>query len=664
MINPDALLKENEIRKSRLFPDYDPVIGTGSLIERKPFQLSENDVIYLPVYMFEDEAIQAIINDFGNLEGAFELAESRGEGQELVNEFKALRCKYDFEFWAFSCVKIKPKKKVGKHSLVPFTLRPAQRKLLFILERERLAGKPIRIILLKARQWGGSTLIQIYMTWLQLFHYTEWNSAIVADVEDQARNVRSMLNRVITNHPAEIGKFTVSNFEGSAKIKQINERNSIIQLGSMQKPDSLRSFDFSMIHLTEIGLWKKTEGKSPDDVIQSLRGALSDEAGSLEALESTAKGVGNYFHNEWMKAEQGLSASIPVFVSWFEIELYMQPFNDEVEKRHFASTLSNYEVDVLWQAGATLEGIKWYRWKSSTMSDHWRMMSEFPTTPEEAFQSTGRRAFQPKYINNVRAMCVEPKYIGDLFADAQSGKEALNNIEFDETNNGRLKVWKLPTDMPDKYRNKTILHRFALFADIGGRSEEADKSDITVIDRLPLVEGGMPEVVANWNGNIDQDLFAWIAVQLAKFYDNGLLAVEVNSLDKEGNEGEHYLTVLDEIAPYYHNLFTRTTPDQIKQGIPNKYGFHTNRSTKPMLIDHLNKLLRESGYVERDSECVKEMDTYEIKPDGSYGAVEGCKDDRVMTRAGALWLALSYMPPVIVKERTVPKLIRTSTAMM
>lgn len=66
------------------------------------------------------------------------------------------RCRADFRYWAANAVKIRHKQ-TGR--IVPFLLNRAQRRVLHRLEAMRLSGRPIRIIMLKARQWGGSTHI-------------------------------------------------------------------------------------------------------------------------------------------------------------------------------------------------------------------------------------------------------------------------------------------------------------------------------------------------------------------------------------------------------------------------------------------------------------------------------------------------------------------------
>lgn len=70
-----------------------------------------------------------------------------------------------------------------------------------MLEDMRTAGKPIRLILLKARQWGGSTLVQIYMAWIQLVHCRNWNSVICAHLKESAANIKGMYSKLLANYP-------------------------------------------------------------------------------------------------------------------------------------------------------------------------------------------------------------------------------------------------------------------------------------------------------------------------------------------------------------------------------------------------------------------------------------------------------------------------------
>ena len=51
--------------------------------------------------------------------------------------------------------------------------------------------------------------------------------------------------------------------------------------------------------------------------------------------------------------------------------------------------------------------------------------------------------------------------------------------------------------------------------------------------------------------------------------------------------------IFDTISEYYDNLYSRTSSEKLREGLPAKYGFHTNRQTKPMLIANMIAIVRE-----------------------------------------------------------------------
>ncbi len=622
MVDIETLIEENKRRLAQRSDDYNPYTGEGSPIERVELRLSEKEHLLIPYYMADLEIVSGVMR---NRTLRAYAARRKMEYDKLLDILLHLRVCYDFEFWAATCGRIQDKQ---SKKIVPFIMRMAQRKLYKEMVVQLFEEKPVRIILLKARQWGGSTFVQIFMAWIQLFHRKAWHSVIVADVEEQSRNIRAMYTRLAQHHPAELFPINFRNYEGSSKNRVMEQRDCISYIGSMQKPDSLRSSDVMMAHLSEVGLWKETDGKKPEDMVQSIAGTVPLEPFSLIVMESTAKGVGNFFHREWQKAMGGSSGYTPIFIPWFEIEMYSLEFESEEERFSFALSLNEQEQHNF-AIGATLEALNWYRRKKHTDSyDDWRMCCEFPSTEHEAFQSTGRRAHPPIYISQMRKYCREPLYKGDMFADALYGRESINSsLRFEAFSGGEFWVWALPD------QKNTMKERYVVSMDIGGRTKDADWSVITVIDRYWLREGGVEECIATCRMHQDQDLAIWKAVQIAKYYHNALLVVEANSLNSKGSEGDHTLTILDEIKDIYYNLYCRTDPQKIIEGKAERYGFFTSRASKTDLVNQMNRRFREQGYIERDVRALDEADCYEIKEDGSYGAVEGGHDDIYMSRA-------------------------------
>ena len=85
-----------------------------------------------------------------------------------------------------------------------FKLTRPQRRFEEKLESLRKANKPIRLVLLKARQWGGSTTSQLYMAWLQLVHKVGLNSLIIAHQSKASAEIKDMFDRMIKAYPVAL----------------------------------------------------------------------------------------------------------------------------------------------------------------------------------------------------------------------------------------------------------------------------------------------------------------------------------------------------------------------------------------------------------------------------------------------------------------------------
>ena len=642
-MNREKIIETNKERLRAISAVYNPITGEGSTSVPRAWTSIEGfplEKMNLPASMYNEEFVQQLteLGATGYLRQVMKCETSSRNLIKLWLNFCLTRIRHDFEYWARSMTTISDK---GKGRDTAFTLNRPQRIYLKAMEELRLAGKPIDIILCKARQWGGSTLTQLYMLWIQLVHKRNWNSVICGDIEKQSSIVAGMLAKVISHYPtwATGGKqLTTSPYQGAQKTRVINWSNSRYSLGSAQKPDSLRSEDISMAHLTEVGLWKATHGRKPEDLVQSIFGAIASGPYTMKVIESTAKGVGNFFHRTWIDATDHRNNFTPVFIPWFSIDLYSKPI-DEKDYATFVSTMDDYEKE-LFRLGATLEAISWYRDKRREMPDEWRLFSEFPSTASEAFQSTGRRVFRTSYVNDIRSNCVPPLFVGDIVEDREGKSKFVPCLPGEDKGEDLLRVWLMPEKEP------SLRDRYIVTVDVGGTSNKADYSCILVADRIAMLDGGVPEIVACWHGHIEHDKLAWKAMEIARAYENALLVIEANTLETEGTEGNNFEYILNEISGKYNNLYSRTSLQEIRQGSPRRWGFHTNSSTKPMVINFLVKALRDGLYIERCIETTYELDLYEYKENGKeMGAIEGNHDDRVMATAILVWTCYNHPLP-------------------
>lgn len=426
----------------------------------------------------------------------------------------------------------------------------------------------------------------------------------------------------------------------------------MITIGTYNNPTSGRGGDMSCVHYSEVGLWEDTDGKTPEDIIRSISSSLLLAPLTIEVIESTANGMGNFYYRAYTAAKEGKSNRRAVFVPWFYIERYEIPVSD---KTAFAEWLLKHKDDDnppegcldpgkyywhLWEIGASFDAINWYIHKRKDYMDHADMAAEFPSDDVEAFKNSGKNVFSIYQLDKFKKGCKAPLYIGEVQGDAVQGKKSLDNLHFNNDHNGLLHIWKLPET------KKKISHRYITTVDIGGRSKGADYSDILVIDRYWMMYGGKPEVVAEWHGHIDHDLLAWKAAQIAKFYDNSLLVIESNTIETKDNDtdGDQSELIFNKLADCYDNLYMRKASEaKIKEGRVTEYGFHTNRKTKPVIISNMVACFRDESYIERSEEALAECSTYEKKPNGSFGATQGHHDDRVMTRAIGLYVCFCEM---------------------
>lgn len=688
----NKIISENDRRNNIIHAPFNPVTGEGSIGERSRIEIDDFaiPIQWIPIEMMRIPLVKKLakagsIRKF--LKEVLQVEPNDDDCTKVSRQFIRLRLKHDFPFCAATLMWIHNKQ--GGEDVL-FRLYYPQRILVERFERKRKANLPIRLVLLKARQWGGSTTTQLYMAWLQFFHRKGLNSLIIAHQGTASDEIKDMFDGMVKRFPVEflhqLGEAyndeepKMVNVGKSGSTYRVPQRNCKIKVGTAERPNGCRGGAYSLVHLSEVGLWTKTDGKSPEDIVRSACSGILAKPYTMIVMESTANGTGNFFHTEYTAAAapQINSQFEALFIAWFQIENYALPFNTQEGKVEFAKTLilnkdnqtvkSNREecgryLWSLWEKGATLEAINWYILERSGKNSFAVMAAEFPSDDTEAFVHSGSMVFDRYLVKNFKKYCKPPRFVGEVYADRDEGEDALKNLRFKEDRQGLLWIWAKP-ETDAEYE---ISDRYLTVVDIGGRSNKADWSVIVVFDRINMVDGSEPPaVVAQWYGHCDIDILAWKAAQIAAYYDNSLLVIESNTLETHDKErqvegGDQSQYVLNQIANIYPNLYARRqSEDEIRQGLPRKFGFHTNIATKPMIISTLVKVIRDRLYIERDERCLDEYNTYERKKNGAYGAIDGKHDDLLMTRAIGLHICFYEMDvprliPIVKKTTTKPR---------
>lgn len=660
------ILEENVERTRRLLADYDPVTGKGApgdrvLLTLPDFAIPEQ---YIPEEMMQNDFIREICKAGSIKKYQSDHPDMTEEGIET--RLRMIRHKYDFTFWAYFCIWIK--KKTGGRGR--FKLNYAQIVTLENCEDLRQSGKPINLVIDKARQWGGSTFCIFYQWWLTAKWDNYHSFAIAAHVQSASHNILVMLKEAIKSYPAwDLGLSKDSHLHLASMIggvsnafvvKDEHEEQvlpAVIYIGSAQVPDSLRSGDISGAHYSEVGVWPNTPEKRPEDLVADISGGMSKQrALSMQVMESTAKSADDYFHDVYMAARNGESNYRAVFIPWYYIPHDSLPVEDPeafVEwlvvnrKKDFRDgkwKMPGKYYWWLWEQGASLEGINWYRYEELNYTTRTQMVNEAPSSDIESFTAAGSKVFDIYDVERFAAKCKDPLYQGDLISEGKKGKEAIKDIRFVSREGGPLKIWEMPDDSP-------VSNRYVVAVDIGGPNPTSDFSSVRVLDRLMTMPefNGKPNVVAEMHYHTDHDLLAYDAMRLSAWYNNALLVIESNTLetkDKErdtGGNGSEY--ILDIVSEIYPNLYMRHNKEEdVGDKVVGKWGFHTNVDTKPKIIDNMRACLRDDLWYEPSKICCGEMASY-IDDHGKFTAPAKKHDDVLMATAIMLWISYKEMDP-------------------
>lgn len=705
------LVKANKERNREIFEGFNPVTGKGCPGERVLVKIPDFPVKrqWMPRRCVEHNRELKKIIKCGSIkkyitdEIGWEYNEEHV--QDVIYMICCIRSTEDPAFALITFYKIQDKMS-GR--MKPFSLNYPQRLVLEKLEAMRLARKPIRLIILKARQWGGSTLSEGYEKWMQDFRHPHgWNIVILAHVQAATKRIKAMFTKMLANQPGwslgvknqrlKLGSYSGSQSDFIVQTEKGEEVGSrVISIGSYENYDSLRSADMKCAHFSEVAYWKKTDGKDPEGVLSSVD--IPEIPDTVEIMESSGRSATGFFHDMYQEAKDPdiPSAWQSIFIAFFHIENDRKELDEKwgniySDKIPWKKVESDTKYDgkalefarwlwdnrnnkqcpegwretgeffwQLWEKGATFEAINWYRNRRNNYRTHTFIATEAPSDDIEAFRMSGNLIFDMYRVEalqmNRELGQKEPVFVGNIISKTDKGEDAIYTARLtDRIDDGQiLRIWQMPDCLK-------VSNRYVVSVDIGGRSKTSDFTVMTVIDRFGMMRGmgGKPKVVARWRGHIRHDLLAWKAAALAHFYGDAELVIESNTADTKKNmidtEGEHAGTIIDEIADYYDNLYIRESRvDEVTQKVTNVYGFNTNVLTKQQVIDNYIAYIDDQLYYEPDKQCYDELRIYERHEDGSMGNVEGQNnhDDIVMSTGIGLYVSQKMPLPEWIKSNT------------
>ena len=512
----------------------------------------------------------------------------------------------DFEFYAEKCLRIRTK----DAKIVPFRLNRAQRMFLArIMDQWQRTGR-VRVIVLKARQLGLSTLWGGFMYWWVSQHRAT-KGVVVTHKGEATSALFEMTKRYHDNMEPTMRPATGRSSSKELKFDVLDSGYIVATAGA----DTVgRGETLQMAHLSEAGLWPK---KKAAEIGNGLLQAVPNVDDTFVCIESTARGKSGWFYSQYLAATadgEMNSGYEVVFLPWFVDAAYREPAAPDFLPTHEENQLIEL---VRWEYDEELhpDQLAWRRQKIAQDGlDLFKQ--EYPTTADEAFLTSGSPVFNSMRLAEWEA----------------SSPPIRHRLEFDPLSNELLPS---PRGRLFVYHELDPNEEYTIGADVSkgvGREEIRDTSGhLTSTGEgdysVAVVLDSKKRLVAKFRGQVDPDYYADILEAMGYYFNTALLAVEFN------NHG-----ILPNTRLYkdkaYPNVYVREVYDKTTDETKEEVGFYTDVKTRPLIVDSLRQAIRTDEIELNDRDVLRELGTFIADPlTGKIEADHGCHDDCVMALA-------------------------------
>jgi hypothetical protein len=460
-----------------------------------------------------------------------------------------------------------------KNELVTLKFNRAQWKVWHAIEQCMAAERPIRLVILKARRVGVSTIVQAFNFWSA--HLFEHRTAItLAHASDSSLKLFEMqklmydrLAELPDGHPLRVKKLHLTTkritFAGTHSTSQV------LMVGK----GTGRGFEAPHLHCSEIAFWREAH-----EAMIAVKNSTARLPHTSVFLESTPNGWGDEFHNQWLRAKKGFSAYVPVFIAWFDDDsAEMTPWFQESELSLDAEGHYGNEVELKAKHGLSMRQMAWRRYTidNECDGDLQAFLQEYPSDDETCFLVSGRAAFDPGGL----------RYQLDASPQTEEERSAWRAAhppcEIEIGDDGK------PHAIPQVGGHLIIKvhpvprHRYGLGADPSEGDPGSTASPLAVLDLMTL------DFVAFWYGRTPPDMLADHAADIGGYYFDADIVFEAN------NHGIEFGRRLGERN--YPNIVHRTvSAETVAQEVTQKPGFINTERNRQDWFNTYRKYVREA----------------------------------------------------------------------
>jgi hypothetical protein len=306
--------------------------------------------------------------------------------QQMLNEYIPTQEQLNDKLWRLTNLYYITNKK-GEQIL--FNLNWAQKEL-FYREWHQM-------LVLKARQLGVTTYFSINFL-DDCFWHCNTNAGIIAHRKEDAEDIfKKKVKYAYDRMPQWTRTFNSATNDRSGELAFENGSSYRVSTG-------FRSGTYQRLLVSEFG---KICAKSPDVAKEIVTGSLNTvSSDQVIAIESTAEGREGYFYEFARTAEsltnaENLSAMQQrfFFFPWFDEPDYREVSKEIIVSKDTNEYLDRIEIER--QRKIDEEQRRWYDMKLRMLGD--AMKQEYPSTPQEAFESANEGLYYGTQLSKLRA---------------------------------------------------------------------------------------------------------------------------------------------------------------------------------------------------------------------------------------------------------------------
>jgi len=524
------------------------------------------------------------------------LQTSQRTDDELARDEKVVAGKYPFYLMTAGHLFIKTK----SAELIRLVPNSCQQALMDIIKAQRAEGRPVRIWILKARQEGVSTEIEgvVYSITSQVENI---NALIMADDKEHASNLFEMSKLYQEKLEENINPYLAPVLKKSNEKKlEFEDIHSQIIIATAENADAARSHTFQIVHLSEISKFRDFDG-----VMTALAQSVPDLPNTIIIGETTANGM-DKFYDEWIRAIEGKTDWIPVFIPWFWMKEYSMPLVNgqlhSLEGIKFTSEMSKEvfihdEVELKAEFNLTDEQLNWRRYAiiNKCHGDMVAFNTEYPATWQDAFNVSGVNFFDVRGMQKQKAMEKIPIDIGEIFYE--NTKYTWRSLP-----EGRIRLF----ERPGKYEQYMVAE---------------DASEALGQDEASILVGNVRtnRTAATVSGQYPPGELAHVGVMLANYFNGALIIPE--------NKGYGY-AVCQDTYKVYGNIYRKTITKKGRVEATEELGFNTNAATRPEMLARLSDVIRLNSIQLLCKEVINQCMTFvtnptTLKPEAASGKQDG-----------------------------------------